>query len=545
MKKTKRILMTLLSFCLMGNVAFAQSGKIGNFSYDTFKEDGVVYAYFTGYTGPAISELVFPEIPIQDAVKYVDEDFARNVADDITASVTKLDLTNVDELYSLTYSSGRKTKGFVNVTEITIGGDISVAEDANYKVSTISFAEGVSAITTSLSPFKSTLTNVELPGSCTTIGENAFSGCSKLKNIKLRNVTSIGDYAFYGSGLNSVSSENDIRIGSYAFANCSALSTVTFGFAKSYGAYAFSGSGKLSSFSVAEGVNVIPEGLFYDCKGLISVELGNVEEIGANAFAHTKLAGTLNLPSSLKIIGAEAFASTDIKTVNLYSDPHGADVAFAGRTMILNIQNDQLFTSGNTYDMVVYNRSKSGQYGAITLPFDFKVGNNNYYEFTHFDAQGMHFYEVESPKADTPYLYTGTDPEILSEDGYTTKPLKDVSESKNGGWYAHGVYEDHTTNHIKDEYYKWAISGGKLKWYKELNIKPYRAYWASPDDNNTPSAEAKVFVHSRNGETTSINMTEVDGLENMVPVYYDLTGRRVLEPQSGNLYIVNGKKVIF
>lgn len=512
--------MALLSFCLMGNVAFAQSEKIGNFTYDTIEEDGVVYAYFTGYTGPAISELVFPEIPIQDAVKYVDEDFARNVADDITASVTKLDLTNVDELYSLTYTSARKTKGFVNVTEITIGGDIFVAEDANYKVSTISFAEGVSAITTSLSPFKSTLNKVNLTG-ITYIGKEAFSGCSGLTGVLNLSGVELGEGAFAGTGYSTIVVSNISQLPARVFKNCSNLTTV-----------------------VMDGVTSIGDEAFMYCPLNNDMELASVQTIGASAFMYTNLKDkTLQFASCLTSIGVNAFANTNIAGANFYSDPAGVNSAFAGADVLtLYIENDQLFTSGNTYDNVVYIRSKNGNYGAIVLPFDFAKGNNTYYEFTHFDG-GMHFSEVESPKANIPYLYKGNETKFNGT-SYTTGTLSDVAIAKGAEWISHGVYSDHTNNPITEGSYKWAVSGGELKWFESLKIKPYRAYWACTS-SNSGVADAKIFIHGRNGETTSINMTEVDGLENMVPVYYDLTGRRVLEPQSGNLYIVNGKKVIF
>ena len=40
---------------------------------------------------------------------------------------------------------------------------------------------------------------------------------------------------------------------------------------------------------------------------------------------------------------------------------------------------------------------------------------------------------------------------------------------------------------------------------------------------------------------TDVEMTE----EEMDNIIYDLQGRRVMEPQKGNLYIINTKKVLF
>ena len=66
--------------------------------------------------------------------------------------------------------------------------------------------------------------------SVTSIGDNAFSGCSGLTSITIPNsVTSIGSSAFHGcSGLTSVTIGNSVTsIGTLAFQNCSGLTSLT------------------------------------------------------------------------------------------------------------------------------------------------------------------------------------------------------------------------------------------------------------------------------------------------------------------------------
>ena len=77
----------------------------------------------------------------------------------------------------------------------------------------------------------SSLTSVIIPNSITTISDNAFTRCSSLTSMTIGNsVTSIGAYAFYNCvGLTNIIIPNSVtRIGYYAFYRCSSLAEIKF-----------------------------------------------------------------------------------------------------------------------------------------------------------------------------------------------------------------------------------------------------------------------------------------------------------------------------
>ena len=138
--------------------------------------------------------------------------------------------------------------------------------------------------------YRSYIKYVTLPDGLTSIGNNAFVGCSRLTSITIPNsVTSIGDQAFYEcESLTSVTIPNSVitSIGDWAFAFCFSLTSVTIpNSVTSIGEYAFYICWSLTSIAIPNSVTSIGGSAFEDCSGLTSVTLGNsVTSIGNNAF---------------------------------------------------------------------------------------------------------------------------------------------------------------------------------------------------------------------------------------------------------------------
>ena len=123
----------------------------------------------------------------------------------------------------------------------------------------------------------------------TSIGNNAFNGCTGLTSISIPNsVTSIGENAFYECyGLTSVIIGNSVTsIGYGAFNSCSGLTSITIpNSVSSIEAYAFCGCDGLTSITIPNSVTSIGNYAFGSCSGLTSVTIPNsVTSIGSYAF---------------------------------------------------------------------------------------------------------------------------------------------------------------------------------------------------------------------------------------------------------------------
>lgn len=115
-------------------------------------------------------------------------------------------------------------------------------------------------------------------------------------------ITSIGDYAFYGSCfVTSVTIASSVkRIGKYAFCSLELLETITIPSSVSIiDEYAFAWCYKLSQLVLPSSLEVIGVGAFYNCEKLTSVHIpANVREFGSKEFSYES--GVFALCESIK-----------------------------------------------------------------------------------------------------------------------------------------------------------------------------------------------------------------------------------------------------
>lgn len=145
------------------------------------------------------------------------------------------------------------------------------------------------------------LTSVNLPDGLQTIGSNAFSGCTGLTQIAIPDsVTSISEFAFTDSenlAKIEVSAQNE---------NYSSKDGVLFD--KNGTTLLTCPCGREAEYTVPSGTGVIGRYAFYMCKKLTDINLPEgITELGEGAFGNCSGLEKITLPESLKKIDAFAF----------------------------------------------------------------------------------------------------------------------------------------------------------------------------------------------------------------------------------------------
>lgn len=146
------------------------------------------------------------------------------------------------------------------------------------------------------------ITSITIPDSVTSIGYEAFSGCTKLENIYYT-----GDIASWCkiSGLNNLlTSLRTLYInGNKIEGNLNIPNNVT-----SIGSYSFSFCGKLTGITIPDSVTSIDVSAFASCSNLANITIPNsVTSIGDSAFADCSNLANITIPNSVTSIGNYAF----------------------------------------------------------------------------------------------------------------------------------------------------------------------------------------------------------------------------------------------
>ena len=203
---------------------------------------------------------------------------------------------------------------------------------------------------------KRNLKVITLPKGMTSIGDNAFWGCTALTSVSLpEGMTSIGSYAFSGcAALTSISlPEGLTKIEERAFIECYALTSISLPKGlTSIGVSAFESCKALTSISLPEGLTSIEEQTFRNCAALTSISLPEkVTSIKVAAFNNCAALTSISLPEKLTSIGDGAFnGCAALTSISLPEELTSiGDATFWGCTALKSISLPKELTSIGHY----------------------------------------------------------------------------------------------------------------------------------------------------------------------------------------------------
>lgn len=155
---------------------------------------------------------------------------------------------------------------------------------------------------------------------------NTYSGSVSIPETVTNNgteysVTKIGEYAFQGSAVTSVSMPECITsIGQYACNECGSLETVVLptNLDDFSGWCIFRNCRNLKNIAIPENVTEIPNGTFKGCKSLRAVKIpSGVTAIPSSCFRECSSLESVTIPEGVTTIEDEAFQSCNLKALTL------------------------------------------------------------------------------------------------------------------------------------------------------------------------------------------------------------------------------------
>ena len=231
-----------------------------------------------------------------------------------------------------------------------------IGDNAFYQCSeltTLSLPNSITAIGVSAFEGCTKLASVDIPENLTTVGKGAFYDCTELNKVTIHDLAKWCNVSFTNSWSNPVVSAHHLylddeeitklvipegvtSIGSQAFRGCSEIAELVIpNSVTTIYLEAFSYCSGLTSLSIPESVTTIEKNVFYGCTGLTSVEIPGtlttikqglfayfdgltsvkiqegITTIGVNAFIGCKALSTVEIPKTITTINKNAFGNCE------------------------------------------------------------------------------------------------------------------------------------------------------------------------------------------------------------------------------------------
>ena len=349
--------------------------------------------------------------------------------------------------------------------------------------------------------FKGDLT---IPNSVTTIGEGAFMECTGFKgNLKLSNsVKTIGNNAFrICSGFTGelILPNSITTIGAYAFKSC---------------------TGFTGNLTIPNSITTIGFLAFGGCTGFT---------------------GNLTLPKSLEVVSHNSFYEcNNIQSFKFQSLPEVIQGSLNNYKPIVSLSDDSYISpkATGTVDAISYTRQMSNDWGTLVLPYSLTLTGSEPYRLYNIETVSEDELVLKQldgeVAAGTPCVVKRNGSESELTFGANDAELNMTIDGKTvGDMTFSGTYwpKEVTDGYViaKDCFWNVAdLMKNKPEAVKGAKVSPFRAWL---DGNAAGPARLAMRI---DGSTTGINTPDaLDALNDAEAEYYDLSGKRLDEPQKG------------
>ena len=374
--------------------------------------------------------------------------------------------------------------------------------------------------------------SLTLPNSVTTIGESAFKGCSGFTSLKLSDaLTEIPTRAFLAcmfKGTLTLPSRLKI-IGEGAFSDCTGFTGVLTlpNSVTTIGKSAFAFCSGFTVLKLSEALTIIHEFAFQSCYNL-TIGSENPSQV--------------TLPKSLEKIGDRAFVWCDqIKTINFQSLPEGIS-SILGYDMQMNtvsLSDDSYISpkADGTGYAISYTRQMSNDWGTLVLPYSLTLtGSEPYrlYAISAVSEDELVLKQLDGEVvAGTPCVVKRKGSEAELTFGNDDAELNmAINNQPVGGMNFSGTYwsKDVNNGYIIAKDCFWNVE--KLKGVDSVTavkVGPFRAWL----DGTSPNGASQLSICVSDTATGIDAAGTIDALNDTATEYYDLSGKRLDEPQRG------------
>ena len=331
----------------------------------------------------------------------------------------------------------------------------------------------------------------------------------------------------------------------------------------------------------------VPSTSYADLTGCSKMVVKGTKGVGVRTLWNRQTDNGSDFIEVVKVIGEDGIVTFDFKNDTEFKDceylhlnvikNNGAAgiidyIKFDGNFELVVTDGKNFTPTFKEYNTASYERSFNTDYayGTICLPFAPDAAtcdNYTFYKLASGDTEALIFEEETTPEANTPYLYCPVNKESTTHTftGGETTVSSNAKTVIGGDWNMIGALAKTTITNFDELGYHFAYSPASANPDDErtkdnelvmatnsMTVNPYRAYFVyAPQisfDDPMPYTTVRVVVRGQDNGDGTTNIEEIitpDQIEGATPAIYDLMGRPVQQMQKGQIYIVNGKKVVY